>query len=139
MFDFFGQENEPTEIPECAFWNSTKNKYSTEGCIVLRHSSNETTCACTHLTVFQLKKEYFVPDVHLITEEHKKYTSPACLWHFNVFFCISAFTWSNIKSHPTVFLVMGLMTLITITFLIYSPDVDENRPILAQERVFFDK
>ena len=34
---------------------------------------------------------------------------------------------------------MGLMTLITITFLIYSPDVDENRPILAQERVFFDK
>ena len=34
---------------------------------------------------------------------------------------------------------MGLMSLITITFLIYSPDVDENRPILAQERVFFDK
>ena len=55
------------------------------------------------------------------------------------FWIVSEVTWENIKTHPTVLLVVGLMTLVTITALVFSPDVDENRPILAQERVFFDR
>ena len=72
---------------------------------MLRHSVNE-TCACQHLTVFQLKKDTFIPSINILTEAHTEYDLNTVANHILLeIFCTSSFTWSNITKHPTVFLV----------------------------------
>jgi hypothetical protein len=51
--------------PQCRFWNNSGNQWSVHGCYVHVNTTNSTTCACNHLTAFnvgQMKlKDLFVP------------------------------------------------------------------------------
>ena len=114
--------DKPVDTTECSWWNSASQTYTSEGCIVSQITNSSTICACTHLTVFQIKVSSFVPKVEMIDGRHT-----------------DSLTWENIKDHPTVFIVLGCMTFITLTFLICGPDVEENRPILAQDRIFLQR
>lgn len=48
-------ENDSTgNSPFCVFWNTTENKWSDDGCIVLESSENTSYCECNHLTSFSM-------------------------------------------------------------------------------------
>lgn len=48
-------ENDSTgNSPFCIFWNTTENKWSDDGCIVLESSENTSYCECNHLTSFSM-------------------------------------------------------------------------------------
>ena len=55
----------PTLQPQCRFWNNSGNQWSENGCYVHVNTTNSTTCACNHLTAFNIGqmrvKDLFVP------------------------------------------------------------------------------
>ena len=40
--------------PRCAFWNTSGNKWSFEGCELMDHNAVYSTCMCNHLTNFAI-------------------------------------------------------------------------------------
>ena len=38
--------------PKCAYWNTSSNNWSFEGCDLMEHNANYTRCLCNHLTNF---------------------------------------------------------------------------------------
>ena len=40
--------------PRCAFWNTSGNKWSYEGCELMDHNAVYSSCMCNHLTNFAI-------------------------------------------------------------------------------------
>jgi hypothetical protein len=47
--------------PACNFWANTSGNWSSSGCYVFNYTNTTVTCACSHLTSFQLSTSDFVP------------------------------------------------------------------------------
>ena len=70
-----------TDAPQCRFWNTTLNEWSTDGCILLEFNNKSAECACTHLSTFTVFLESFETDVQLMTEEHILNATPENVTH----------------------------------------------------------
>merc|ERR1719334_1938361 len=54
-------------FPSCRFWDESIADWDSRGCYVHDIDDTTVTCACSHLTTFQISVEDFVPESNILT------------------------------------------------------------------------
>eukprot|EP01084_Bolivina_argentea_P056972 104176_1 len=116
--------NEENKFISCDFWNTTTNKWESNGCVVHNISVDEgvVVCACVHLTAFSVSYREFIPESNKVTTFH---------WR--------QLTVGNLLKYPTVWItILSILILFIILCLISSKYRErENRSILAYQDIIF--
>eukprot|EP01083_Nonionella_stella_P064723 168974_1 len=109
------------KFPDCVFWNESTSNWENNGCYVYDTVPNQSvTCACIHLTTFQVTARDFIPRAHIITE-----------WH------LRELTVYNLTRYPTVWMTICGTLFISILLCIGKLRNRENRSIIAYEDVIY--
>eukprot|EP01084_Bolivina_argentea_P150737 263216_1 len=112
------------QIPSCAFWNTSMEKWDNTGCYLYDYNktNGSIVCACNHLTSFSsFAEEWIIPEVN----------QPIKPWNMNP---------KHLIKYPIVWLTFVIILFIFIIIGYLNPASrkgSENRSFLAYEDIIY--
>jgi len=116
-----------TAYPLCVYYNTTTNKYESDGCYVLSSTKEYAWCACLHTTFFGLNKESLSLNVSYVFETSFR-----------------QLTWHTVGHNPLgIIVVICWMTFCAILAIVielcsrYNILSFDDRPLVINKEIIF--